>query len=174
MSYPSIHIAGVGITRFGKQLDLSVKDLVRQAVTMALEDAGCELTQIQAAYFGTAGQGLMEGQTMVAGQIALRAMGISGIPVTNVENASPLRVPRCTLRVFLWLREKVTSVWRSASTSSMRRIERGRLVYSTVLGMSMRLRLKCPCSRGWAPRCSHPRERRSPASAVRSWTSMPI
>ncbi len=87
MSYPSIHIAGVGITRFGKQLDLSVKDLVRQAVTMALEDAGCELTQIQAAYFGTAGQGLMEGQTMVAGQIALRAMGISGIPVTNVENA---------------------------------------------------------------------------------------
>lgn len=82
-----IYVAGVGITQFGKQLDTSVKDLVRQAVNAALQDAGCDASLVQAAYFGTAGQGYIEGQTMVAGEIALRAMGIAGIPVTNVENA---------------------------------------------------------------------------------------
>lgn len=81
------YVAGVGITNFGKQLNASIKSLVRQAVTSALADAGCEASQIQAAYFGTAGQGYMEGQLMVPGEIALRAMGIGGIPVTNVENA---------------------------------------------------------------------------------------
>lgn len=83
----NIYVAGVGITNFGKQLDTSVKDLVSQAVTSALKDAGCEAAQIQAAYFGTAGQGYIEGQIMVPGEVALRAMGITGIPVTNVENA---------------------------------------------------------------------------------------
>lgn len=83
----NIYVAGVGITNFGKQLDTSVKALVSQAVTSALKDAGCEASQIQAAYFGTAGQGYIEGQIMVPGEVALRAMGISGIPVTNVENA---------------------------------------------------------------------------------------
>ena len=83
----NIYVAGIGITNFGKQLERSVKDLVSLAVTSALKDAGCEATQIQAAYFGTAGQGYIEGQIMVPGEVALRAMGISGIPVTNVENA---------------------------------------------------------------------------------------
>ncbi|WAG81571.1 thiolase family protein [Metapseudomonas furukawaii] len=87
MSYPPLHIAGVGITPFGKQPDRSVKDLVREAVTAALQDAGCEARDVQAIYFATAGQGAIEGQHMVAGEIALKAMGITGIPVTNVENA---------------------------------------------------------------------------------------
>jgi acetyl-CoA acetyltransferase len=87
MEVRNTYVAGVGITQFGKQLDVSVKELVEKAVLSALSDAGCEASQIQAAYFGTAGQGFIEGQNMGAGQIALRAMGISGIPVTNVENA---------------------------------------------------------------------------------------
>lgn len=82
-----VYVAGAGITNFGKQLETSVKQLVAKAVTSALEDAGCDASMIQAAYFGTAGQSFIEGQLMVAGQVALRAMGISGIPVTNVENA---------------------------------------------------------------------------------------
>jgi acetyl-CoA acyltransferase len=82
-----VHIVGVGITRFDKQPDLSVKDLVRIAVEDALADAGCDASLIDAAYFATAGQGAIEGQHMVPGEIALKAMGITGIPVTNVENA---------------------------------------------------------------------------------------
>ena len=87
MSFPPLYIAGVGITLFGKQQDRSVKDLVREAVTIAMRDAGCEARDLQAAYFATAGQGCIEGQHMVAGEIALKAMGITGIPVINVENA---------------------------------------------------------------------------------------
>ncbi len=81
------YIAGVGITPFAKQIDKTVKNLVAEAVTAALEDAGCDPTWLQGAYFATAGQGCLEGQHMVAGQIALSAMGITGIPVVNVENA---------------------------------------------------------------------------------------
>lgn len=87
MSHSKTYIVGVGITTFAKQLDTSVKELVCQAVSAALKDAGCESDVLQGAYFATAGQGAIEGQYMVSGQIALRAMGITGIPVTNVENA---------------------------------------------------------------------------------------
>ena len=87
MSTNRTYIVGVGITHFSKQLETSVKELVREAVTAALKDAGCGADQLQGAYFATAGQGSIEGQYMVAGQIALGAMGISGIPVVNVENA---------------------------------------------------------------------------------------
>jgi acetyl-CoA acetyltransferase len=82
-----IYIAGVGMTPFGKHLTASVKDLTRQAVTGALADAGCDLAQLQAAYFANATQGHMDGQHMIRGQLALRAMGLQSVPVVNVENA---------------------------------------------------------------------------------------
>lgn len=80
-------VAGVGMTRFGRQPDQSIKDLTRTAVEQALADAGGDKTQIQAAFFSNCTQGHFETQHMVRGQIALRAMGIGGIPVVNVENA---------------------------------------------------------------------------------------
>lgn len=82
-----VYIVGTGITQFGKQPERSVKDLVRDAVEAAMADADCEREQIRAAYFATAGQGAIEGQHMVAGQIALKAIGFGGIPIANVENA---------------------------------------------------------------------------------------
>ncbi len=83
----AIYIAGVGMTPFGKLLDQSVKDLTRTAVEGALKDAGLDARHLQAAYFANCVQGHMDGQHMIRGQIALRAMGIGGIPVVNVENA---------------------------------------------------------------------------------------
>ncbi|HQR77563.1 MAG TPA: thiolase family protein, partial [Burkholderiaceae bacterium] len=82
-----VFIAGVGMTPFGRHPDLSVKDLTRQAVTAALADAGCAPSQLQAAYFANATQGHMDGQHMIRGQLALRAMGLQSVPVVNVENA---------------------------------------------------------------------------------------
>lgn len=82
-----IYVVGVGMTRFGKWLDRSVKDLTREAVTMALADAGCEKDAIGAAFFSNAAQAAVEGQYMIAGQLALRAVGFAGIPIVNVENA---------------------------------------------------------------------------------------
>jgi acetyl-CoA acetyltransferase len=82
-----IYIVGVGMTPFGKLLDRSVKDLTREAVTAALDDAGCAIGDLEAVQFSNACQGHMQGQDLIRGEIALRAMGIEGIPVTNVENA---------------------------------------------------------------------------------------
>lgn len=82
-----IYVAGVGMTPFDKHPSSSIKDLTRQAVEAALRDAGCDKAQVQAAYFANATQGHMDGQHMIRGQLALRAMGLEGIPVVNVENA---------------------------------------------------------------------------------------
>ncbi|RTE64405.1 thiolase family protein [Amphritea opalescens] len=82
-----VYIVGVGMTDFGRHLTQSVKSLTRIAVTEALEDSGVEAGDLDAAYFGNTAQGLLEGQYMIGGQIALGAMGIRGIPVVNVENA---------------------------------------------------------------------------------------
>lgn len=82
-----IYIVGVGMTPCGKFLNKSVKDLTREAVELALADASVAKEAIEVAYFANAGQSSIEGQYMVGGQIALREMGIGGIPVTNIENA---------------------------------------------------------------------------------------
>jgi len=82
-----IYVVGVGMTPFGRLLDTSIKDMTRQAVEAALADARLEADALQGAYFANASQGHMEGQQMIRGQVALRSMGIGGIPVTNVENA---------------------------------------------------------------------------------------
>jgi len=84
---PEIFVAGVGMTPFGRLPEHDVKSLTRWAVSDAIQDAGVELRDIEVAYFANAAQGHMEGQHMIRGQLALRAMGISGIPVINVENA---------------------------------------------------------------------------------------
>lgn len=82
-----VYVAGVGMTPFGRLLDTSIKDMTRQAVDAALADAGLAAGDLQGAYFANASQGHMEGQQMIRGQVALRSMGIGGIPVVNVENA---------------------------------------------------------------------------------------
>ena len=87
MTDTSAWVAGVGMTPFGVRPEVSVKDLTREAVTGALSDAGAGLGDVQAAYFGNTCQGVLEGQVVVAGQMALRSMGFERIPVVNVENA---------------------------------------------------------------------------------------
>jgi len=83
----SVYLVGVGMTPFGKMLERSVKDLTREAVAAALRDAGCEASAIESAHYSNACQGHMQGQQLIRGEIALREIGIEGIPVTNVENA---------------------------------------------------------------------------------------
>ena len=87
MTDTPVWIVGVGMTPFGVQPDVSVKDLTQHAVRHALADAGVQLGDIQAAYFGNTCQDVLEGQIVVAGQIALRSMGFERIPMVNVENA---------------------------------------------------------------------------------------
>ena len=82
-----IFIAGVGMTALGKRLDQSVKSLTAEAVTAALADAGAAVGDVGAAWFANTRQPMLEGQNTVRGQIALRPLGLAGIPVVNVENA---------------------------------------------------------------------------------------
>lgn len=82
-----VFVVGVGMTKFGRQPARSVKDLTAEAVTDALNDAGVGLRDIDSAVFGNVMQGFLEGQTTIPGQIALRSMGLEGVPVLNVENA---------------------------------------------------------------------------------------
>jgi len=86
-THPTVYIAGVGMTPTGKFLDRGIKQLTADAVHSALKDAGFATSDIQSAYFSNATQGVLEGQSMIRGQIALRSMGFESIPIFNIENA---------------------------------------------------------------------------------------
>ena len=82
-----VYICGVGMTPFGRFPEKSVKQLTREAVVAVMADAGCEKSDIEAAYFSGSTNGYLQGQNFVPGQIALRDMGFEGIPMYNLENA---------------------------------------------------------------------------------------
>lgn len=75
-----VYAVGVGMTRFGKYPDRDAFDLGAEAALAAIKDADIDPRAIDGAYFGHVYQGMNAGQR-VTGHI-----GISGIPVTNVEN----------------------------------------------------------------------------------------
>ena len=74
-------VVGVGMVPFGKYPDRSLADLGWPAVKAAIADAGIDARRIEAAYCGTALGGMM------AGQRVLGRIGLTGLPITNVENA---------------------------------------------------------------------------------------
>ncbi len=82
-----VAIVGAGMTDFGKFLDRSMKDIAGEAVKGALDSAGIDKSKLQVAVVGNATAGLITGQEMIRGQVALREMGIGGIPIINTENA---------------------------------------------------------------------------------------
>ncbi|WP_408587384.1 thiolase family protein [Novosphingobium sp.] len=85
-------IIGVGMTAFGKRPNEDHRALAREALLLALRDAGLpDGQQIEQAFFGSV---LMHrlGQTMIRGQVVLREPMAEGLlprrmPVTNVEGA---------------------------------------------------------------------------------------
>lgn len=81
------YVIGVGMTRFGKHFDRTLKSLGAEAVKDALDDAGLTGDDIQAAWMGNAAAPIITGQACIAGQVVLRELGIGKIPVVNVENA---------------------------------------------------------------------------------------
>jgi acetyl-CoA acetyltransferase len=82
-----VQVLGVGMTAFGKFLDRGLKALGGEAVREALVDAGVDASRVQAAFVGNAMAGLLTGQECIRGQVILRALGLGGLPVYNMENA---------------------------------------------------------------------------------------
>ena len=76
-----VSVVGVGMIPFGKYPERTLADLGWPAVKAALKDGNIDPKKIEAAYCGTALGGMM------AGQRVLGRIGLTGIPVTNVENA---------------------------------------------------------------------------------------
>lgn len=77
----SVSVIGVGMVPFGKYPERKLSDLGWPAVKAAMADAGVAPQQIQAAYCGTALGGMM------AGQRILGRIGLTAIPIANIENA---------------------------------------------------------------------------------------
>ncbi|GJD51716.1 hypothetical protein OPKNFCMD_4471 [Methylobacterium crusticola] len=82
-----LHVAGVGMTPFGRHSGETVRSLASAAALEAMQDAGCGPAMVDAVFFGNAGQGAMEGQHSIRGELALRDIPFRPVPIINAENA---------------------------------------------------------------------------------------
>jgi acetyl-CoA C-acetyltransferase len=73
-----IAIIGMGCTKFGENWDKSPEDMMVDAATEACEDAGIEIKDIQAVWFGTT--------RINTAEPCATALKLDYIPVTRVEN----------------------------------------------------------------------------------------
>lgn len=82
-------IIGSGMTSFGRRPERTTGSLVAEAVGEALTDSGLTdpATQIGIAFYSNVLAGVLHGQESTRGQHAVRAAGLSGVPLINVENA---------------------------------------------------------------------------------------
>lgn len=79
-------VIGVGMTRFGRQPDVSLAEMGRAATRAALADAGLSPAAIDGAFVANGLAASLSGDTTV-GQSILGGVGVRGVPVVNVENA---------------------------------------------------------------------------------------
>ena len=76
-----VAIIGAGLVPFGKYAKKTLADIAWPAVKQAIQDSGIKKNEIGAAYCGTALGGMM------AGQRILKIVGLTGLPIINIENA---------------------------------------------------------------------------------------
>jgi acetyl-CoA acetyltransferase len=76
-----VYIGGMGITQWGYFKDVQCHDIGAEAVRSSLKDADMEWKDIQAVFCGSVYQGTSSGHQ------AIKEVGLSGIPIVNVENA---------------------------------------------------------------------------------------
>ena len=78
-----VAIIGMGCTRFGERWDVGGEELMVEAFTECMEDAGIETREIQAAWLGTCMEEVNVGKSGLPLSTTLR---LPFIPVTRVEN----------------------------------------------------------------------------------------
>jgi acetyl-CoA C-acetyltransferase len=76
-------ILGMGCTRFGERWDMSADDLIVEAFTECLDDAGIARDQLQAAWFGLSTDEQSLGKSALSLAETLR---LPNTPATRVEN----------------------------------------------------------------------------------------
>ncbi|MDF2442338.1 MAG: acetyl-CoA acyltransferase [Subtercola sp.] len=78
-----VFVVGVGMTKFekpGRRQGWDYPDMARESGTAALADAGIEFAEVEEAYVG-----YVYGES-TAGERAVYELGMTGIPITNVNN----------------------------------------------------------------------------------------
>lgn len=81
-----VAIIGMGCTQFGERWDADVEDLIKEATTEALEDAGVDIKDIQAGWVGTGRGSQQVPMGPCSAIIASSALQTQYIPFTRVEN----------------------------------------------------------------------------------------
>jgi acetyl-CoA acetyltransferase len=82
-----VTVLGSGATAFGPHPGADLRSLAVEAVGAALRDAGLTAADVQLVAFGNATDGVLHGQEMIRGEVALRQAGLRGVPILNIENA---------------------------------------------------------------------------------------
>ena len=78
-----VAIIGMGCTKFGERWDMGSEELMVEAFTECLDDAGIDRNEIQAAWLGTCYDEINVGKSALALSMTLR---LPFIPVTRTEN----------------------------------------------------------------------------------------
>lgn len=78
-----VAIIGMGCTKFGERWDMGAEELMVEAFTECMEDAGIEKNEIQAAWLGTCLEEINVGKSALPLPLTLR---LPFIPVTRTEN----------------------------------------------------------------------------------------
>lgn len=82
MKLGHVAVLGVGMVRFARHRDRTTLELAREAGLLALRDAGVKLSDVDEAWVG-----YMDAAPMLGIRI-MKEFGLTGLPVTHVENAS--------------------------------------------------------------------------------------
>ncbi|WP_150305219.1 acetyl-CoA acetyltransferase [Pseudomonas saliphila] len=78
-----VAIIGMGCSKFGERWDIGPSELMAEAFEEALQDAGIERKQIEAAWYGSCSDPISVGNSAIPASMALR---LDGIPVSHMEN----------------------------------------------------------------------------------------
>ena len=82
LRFEGVAVAGIGMVRFGMLKERPIAHLARDAGLLALHDAGMTLADVDEAFVGYIQLASMLGVK------AMKELGLTGLPVTHIENAS--------------------------------------------------------------------------------------
>ena len=82
LKFEGVAVAGIGMVRFGMLREYPMMHMARDAGLLALHDAGMTLADVDEAMVG-----YIQPASMI-GVKAMKELGLTGLPVTHIENAS--------------------------------------------------------------------------------------
>ncbi len=131
MTLRDVAVLGVGMTPFGVHAQSAPADLAREAGLAALADAGIGFRDVRESFVGHIGGPLV-------GVKAMKEFGLTGLPVTHVENASATGLSafreaawavasgRCDVAMALGF-DKMTEMMRGGGAGNARGVGRDRI-----------------------------------------------